>query len=201
MSCPLEYLPKTLFFRAIPQVVIWLLPYYNTWKLLRRSFLGQVRVQDFFTHAKHAKLLDVAEVMVLPKANRKMLMIATKIGGVMLWSPWVYITADAGKEFTHLPNADGDVLIGPLLQWGADAYLPKGDMTDEVKAFVDPLHHPFRTQAPVFIHGGSGEDFYDLIKFFATEMSEVEGNRVKFHTSELAPHGIFAMHEPLGLTV
>jgi hypothetical protein len=89
---------------------------------------------------------------------------------------------------------------GPLLQWGADAYLPRGRVSREVMALVDPLHHPFQTQTPIFIQAGSSESFYDWIKSFAAKMSELQGNRIRFHSSRLVPHDIFALHHLLGLT-
>ncbi|OTA80968.1 hypothetical protein M434DRAFT_17512 [Hypoxylon sp. CO27-5] len=120
-------------------------------------------------------------------------------GGVMAWCPWVDLTLDTALNHNHLPNAKGDLLIPSCLEWGVNAYRPSGEVTSEMESYISPLHHPFEAKTPLFIQGGSGEAFYPLIKSFAEEMAGVKGNRVRFHTSELAPHDIFLMHHILGL--
>lgn len=117
----------------------------------------------------------------------------------MLWSPWVDVTVDSGKNYNQLPNSRVDFLIGSVLEWGARAYIPERDLLAESEAFVRPVGHPFRTMTPLFIQAGSKEAFHDAIKNFVGEMFKVEGNRIKFHISELAPHDIFFLHEVLRL--
>jgi acetyl esterase/lipase len=119
--------------------------------------------------------------------------------GVMLWSPWVHVTAQAGRDWHESRNAESDLLVGELLQWGVDAYLPKGKMEREVLPYVSPLHHAFETKVPVFIHAGRGEGFFDQIRDFAQEMDGMDGNRVRFHATDCAPHNLLAAAKGLGM--
>ncbi|KAL7624097.1 hypothetical protein AAE478_005654 [Parahypoxylon ruwenzoriense] len=121
-------------------------------------------------------------------------------GGVMVWSPWVDVTPGAGQEYDRLSNAQGDLLVSSLLEWGVNAYRPLGDITPEVESYISPLHHPFRAKTPLFIQAGSGEAFYEPVKSFAEEMAGERDNRVRFHTSKLAPHDILSVYHILGLT-
>jgi acetyl esterase/lipase len=118
--------------------------------------------------------------------------------GVMLWSPWVHVTPRAGKDYDECRNSQSDLLISPLLQWGADAYLPQG-LENDVLPFISPLHHPFRTSVPLFIHAGGNEAFFDQIKDFAQEMGEIKGNRTRFHATDSAPHDLLMAYKGLGL--
>jgi acetyl esterase/lipase len=119
--------------------------------------------------------------------------------GVMLWSPWVHVTPQAGRDYEDSKNAQSDLLIGSLLQWGADAYLPEGKPASDVLPFISPLHHPFKTSVPVYIHAGGGEGFFDQIKDFAQEMDGMDGNRIRFHATDLAPHNLLMSAKGLGL--
>ncbi|KAI1080986.1 alpha/beta-hydrolase [Whalleya microplaca] len=120
-------------------------------------------------------------------------------GGAMVWSPWVKITSDAGREYDHSEGSRVDLLFGPLLDWGANVYKPQGHLSHEVEPFISPLNHPFRIRTPLFIQSGASEALYPLIRDFAEEMSAVEGNKVRFHESELMPHDILLCHSVLGL--
>ncbi|KAK7224432.1 hypothetical protein V2G26_012435 [Clonostachys chloroleuca] len=120
--------------------------------------------------------------------------------GAMLWSPWTHVTKSAGQDYLKETNAGADILAPEILQWGADAYLPEDWPSKEVVPYVSPLHHPFRTSVPVFIHGGKAEGFCDTIRVFAEEMSEVEGNRVRLHETDSAPHNSAFSHLATGLT-
>lgn len=117
----------------------------------------------------------------------------------MLWSPWVKVTPDAGQEYHRFAASRVDLLFSPLLDWGANAYIPR-DVMHEAAPFISPLHHPFQTRTPLFIQARASEAFYPLIRSFAEELSAVESNRVRFHESELAPHDIFLSHSLLGIT-
>ncbi|KAI2617140.1 alpha/beta-hydrolase [Hypoxylon sp. NC1633] len=126
-----------------------------------------------------------------------------KPSAVTLWSPWVHVTPSAGLDFERSANAGNDVLTGPFLQWGADAYLPNaGDaaFVREARPYVSPLHHPFRLSVPVFVNAGTGEGFFDAVRSFAMEMRVLNGDRVLFHPTELAPHGIVLAHTAYGMT-
>ncbi|XXH03950.1 hypothetical protein Hte_010358 [Hypoxylon texense] len=97
-------------------------------------------------------------------------------GGATLWSPWVRVAADSAQEYRSLPNSQKDLLVDYLLDWGANAYLPGGDLQREAEPYISPLHHPFRTETPLFIQAGADEAYYDTIKSFADEMSGIESN-------------------------
>lgn len=121
-------------------------------------------------------------------------------GGAILWSPWVQVTADAGKEYEESPEARKDFLIGDFLDWGANSYMPDGSLLKEAEPFISPMHHPFGTDTPLFIHTGGQEVFSSSIKSFADEMSAVKGNRIKLYETDLAPHDLLIVHGPTGLT-
>ncbi|KAI0179428.1 Alpha/Beta hydrolase protein [Hypoxylon sp. FL1284] len=118
-------------------------------------------------------------------------------GGAMLWSPWVHVTASAGRDFTKCRNSTKDVLTPSILQWGADAYLPSRNLTADVLPFISPLHSPFRTSVPLFINAGGKEAFFDSVKDFAREMAEVDGNLVRFHATDLSPHNLMMSYKGL----
>ncbi|RYP39448.1 hypothetical protein DL767_002182 [Monosporascus sp. MG133] len=123
-------------------------------------------------------------------------------GAAMAFSPWVHVTANAGEDYNRSRNSQADVLGGSILQWGADAYLPeRNDLAREARPYISPLHHPFKTDIPLFVHAGMAEAFYDSVKSFAQEMTELNGEqRVRFHGTEYASHDLLLGHEPLGLT-
>ncbi|OTA98428.1 hypothetical protein M426DRAFT_42637, partial [Hypoxylon sp. CI-4A] len=118
--------------------------------------------------------------------------------GAMLWSPWVHVTAEAGNDYTRCRNSENDILTASLLQWGADSYLPENPTTDSVP-FISPLHHPFKTSVPMFIHAGGSEAFFDSVKDFAQEMTEIQGNRIRFHATDLAWHNLPMSYKGLGM--
>ncbi|OTA94930.1 hypothetical protein M434DRAFT_10313 [Hypoxylon sp. CO27-5] len=120
----------------------------------------------------------------------------------MVWSPWVHVTTDAGEEYERCHNSQGDALVSSLLQWGAEAYIPTGDesLSQEARPYISPLHHPFKISIPLFINAGSGEALYDSIKRFAQEMAEINGDRVRFHATSFAPHGLIHGHQSYGMT-
>ncbi|KAK6948365.1 hypothetical protein Daesc_010131 [Daldinia eschscholtzii] len=120
-------------------------------------------------------------------------------GGAMVWSPWVHVTPHAGEDYTKSRNSDVDLLYAPLLDWGADAYIPKGDLTPEAQALISPLGHPFKTETPIFVHAGGREAFFDAVHSFSEEMATVEGNRIKFHESKFTPHDLLLTNAQLSL--
>ncbi|KAI1341941.1 alpha/beta-hydrolase [Xylariaceae sp. FL0016] len=118
--------------------------------------------------------------------------------GVMSWSPWVHVTRDAGREWEASRNSSRDFLPSPLLQWGAEAYLPE-TVAPEVEPFISPLHHPYKTSVPLFIHAGSVEGLHDQAEEFAKEMI-ASGGPVRFHETKLAPHDLLLLHNYVGWT-
>ncbi|KAK6849189.1 alpha beta hydrolase fold-3 domain containing protein [Apiospora arundinis] len=121
-------------------------------------------------------------------------------GGAILWSPWVHVTPTAGADYAATRNEPTDFLPPSLLQWGADAYLPAGrPPTADELPYISPLHHPFRTRVPLFVHAGGAEGFFHWIQAFAEQMTGVAGNRVRFHQTEGAPHDLAIIYQGFGL--
>ncbi|VUC29502.1 unnamed protein product [Clonostachys rosea] len=124
-----------------------------------------------------------------------------KPGGAMVWSPWVNVTKTAGQDYYKSGNSKHDLLCGPLLQWGADAYYPEEVRpSDDRVAYISPLHRPFRTTVPLWLHSGMAESLHDDIKQFADEMTAVEGNSIKLYSTKAAPHDLLLAHKPCGFT-
>lgn len=120
-------------------------------------------------------------------------------GGAMAWSPWVEVTSQAAADLAGYRNESVDTLPGHLLQWGADSYMPGPHPSAEELDYISPLNRPFHTSVPFFIHAGSAEALYDVVKEFAGQMKGIENNRVRFHTTELAPHDLLLAYAGLGL--
>ncbi|KAI0445141.1 Alpha/Beta hydrolase protein [Xylaria telfairii] len=118
--------------------------------------------------------------------------------GVMLWSPWVHVTQQAGVDFESNKASKNDCIVPSFLQWGADAYFPKRQLTAEEYAYISPLNHPFHTNVPLFIHAGTAEGFYDRILEFADQMSKVEGNRIRSHLTDFTTHNLIMAYQGLG---
>lgn len=120
--------------------------------------------------------------------------------GVVLFSPWVHVTATAAQDFDGSPTSRTDVLHSSVLEWGAAAYRPAEPLSTEILPYISPLHHPFALSVPLYIQDGALEGFHDQIAGFAQEMAEVQGNRVRFQSIPLAPHDILFSHEPFHKT-
>ncbi|KAI8631151.1 Alpha/Beta hydrolase protein [Xylariaceae sp. FL1651] len=118
--------------------------------------------------------------------------------GAMIWSPWVRVSLQAGAEFDSSKNSANDVISAPILQWGAEAYLPKPQPTAEELAYISPLEHPFHLRVPLFIQSGTAEGFHDNIREFANNMSSVDGNHVRWHATDFATHDMIMAYEGFG---
>ncbi|KAI1328135.1 Alpha/Beta hydrolase protein [Xylariaceae sp. FL0255] len=119
-------------------------------------------------------------------------------GAAMIWSPWVHVTLQAGPDFASEKNSANDTIVPDLLQWGAEAYYPEHEPTEEELAYISPLDHPFYTRVPLFIHAGTAEGFYNPVQKFANQMAEVEGNRIKFDSTEQATHDLIFAYDGAG---
>lgn len=120
-------------------------------------------------------------------------------GGAVVFSPWVHVTAHAGHDYEQSKNSLSDTLSAPFLQWGAESYLPL-EAAEDTQPYISPLHHPFKLSTPLFIQAGTAEGFHDDIKSFAQEMAQLNGHRVKFHATPLAPHDLVFNHKLFGMT-
>lgn len=119
--------------------------------------------------------------------------------GVAVFSPWIHVTATAAKDYDQEPPSRADVLHSSVLQWGADAYRPQGQLSLETEAYISPLHHPFELSVPLYVQAGTAEGMYDHIKSFSEEMATIRGNRVLFHSTPLAPHNLPFCHNQFGM--
>ncbi|KAI7779926.1 hypothetical protein LA080_000249 [Diaporthe eres] len=121
-------------------------------------------------------------------------------GGAVVWSPWVEVTPNAGKDYEGYVNAESDMLDADFLQWGAESYLGKNGGEKDNLPYTSPLNHPFRTSVPLYIHAGAAEGFCQSITKFAANMRGVDGNRVAFCATPKAPHDLLLGHPTFGLT-
>lgn len=120
-------------------------------------------------------------------------------GGAIVWSPWVHVTPRAGADYAAVRNEQSDFLPASLLQWGVDAYFPPDHDDERVRPYLSPLHRPFRTRVPLFVHAGGAEGFFDGVRDFAGQMAGVAGNRVRFHGTDLAPHDLVLSYGGFGM--
>ncbi|KAI0021286.1 alpha/beta hydrolase fold-3 domain-containing protein [Xylariomycetidae sp. FL0641] len=120
-------------------------------------------------------------------------------GGALVFSPWVEVRPDAGEQFEQTEVAQTDILIPPLLDWGANAYMPDGEFQEEARPYVSPYGHPFKCKTPFFIHWGAQEAFNASLRGFAQEMAKVPGNRVKAHESDGMLHDFYTVRQIMGL--
>ncbi|ETS76551.1 hypothetical protein PFICI_11938 [Pestalotiopsis fici W106-1] len=120
-------------------------------------------------------------------------------GGAMVWSPWVQVTPQAAADLAGYPNERFDMLPGSLLQWGADAYFPGTQPSAEQLAYISPLHRPFKTSVPLFIHACAAEALFHVDQEFAREMAKIESNRVKFHVTEMGSHDLIIGYTGFGM--
>jgi acetyl esterase/lipase len=118
--------------------------------------------------------------------------------GFAVFSPWIHVTATAGRDYDQENHSQTDVLHSSVLQWGANVYRPQ-QLSPETEAYISPLHHPFELPAPLYIHAGAAEGMHDQIKSFSEEMARVGGNRVLFRSTPLAPHNLPFSHEQFGM--
>lgn len=120
--------------------------------------------------------------------------------GFAVFSPWVSVTATAGRDYDSENHSQSDVLHSSVLQWGADVYRPATQqLSAEAEAYISPLHRPFEVSAPLYVQAGGAEGMHDQVRSFAEEMAAVGGNRVLFRSTPLAPHNLPFCHEQFGL--
>lgn len=121
-------------------------------------------------------------------------------GGTMVFSPWTNLTAHTGHDYDESKNSRADVFQGHMLQTAVDLFSPRGEIPKDKAPYISPLHHPFKLSTPLFIHAGAAEGFFDDIKCFAQEMAQINGERVRFEATPLAPHDILISHQAFGMT-
>ncbi|KAK8863383.1 Alpha/Beta hydrolase protein [Apiospora arundinis] len=168
-------------------------------------------VQDFFTTYQHVLDLGVAPgdiVFMGDSAGGNIVLAALRYlalhdfpqpAGAAVFSPWVDVTVDGVQKYSQSIAPRYDILDAELLEWGVEAYRPKGKtLTTEEEGYVAPVNHPFRLATRLFIDSGSMDGFYESISIFARQMADIEGNQVRFHTGEGLPHDYFLTYPVLG---
>ncbi|KAI1298514.1 Alpha/Beta hydrolase protein [Xylaria venustula] len=116
----------------------------------------------------------------------------------LCFSPWVDVTLESGLKYEQSAASRIDLLDGPLLTWGASAYIPDGELTEQASAFISPLNHPFATKTLLFIATRGMEGPFESICKFEEQMSEVEGAQVRLHVAKDMPHDFFLTYPILG---
>ncbi|KAI1389686.1 Alpha/Beta hydrolase protein [Hypoxylon trugodes] len=122
-------------------------------------------------------------------------------GAAMAWSPWIHVTHAAVSDYDSYPNAQRDVLVRSLLQWGVESYIPSTPLARYALPYISPLHHPFKTSVPLWLCAGTGEALHEQVRSFAQEMvAENDEHLVRFHGAPLASHGLIQAHKTIGMT-
>lgn len=116
-------------------------------------------------------------------------------GAAWLWSPWVD-PVGGNPRFNQSPNEPTDYLSPAFGAWGARCYLPLKS-TKITDSYIDILHHPFRTDTPLYFSVGENEvlmrdDFETAEKF------EKLGNKVAISLEERCPHDIILVGAKTG---
>ncbi|KAK6844192.1 hypothetical protein PG995_014302 [Apiospora arundinis] len=168
-------------------------------------------VQDFFTTYQYVLDLGVAPqdvVFMGDSAGGNVVLGALRYlalhdfpqpAGAVVFSPWVDVTEEGVEKYRRSIAPRYDILDAELLDWGVEAYRPKGKaLAEEEEGYIAPMHHPFRLGTRLFIDSGSMDGFYESISVFARQMADVEGNQVRFHTGEGLPHDYFLTYPVLG---
>lgn len=109
--------------------------------------------------------------------------------GVLLWSPWVDLEAGLyHKSMNARRNAKTDYVPSLLLRWGAKMYPSMETQVDH--PYLSPLHHPFHSRIPIFIHVGGLEVLRDDTVMFVEKMRAIPSNSVVLHEEPFVPHDI-----------
>lgn len=114
--------------------------------------------------------------------------------GVLLWSPWLDLSADFATLEKH-PRFKTDYIPSSFPQWASRAYL--GNFSAN-HPYVSPCGNEFATPVPIFLHTCTAELLHDEHMKFANSMMNIPGNRLKIFQSPHAPHDIFAAGLILG---
>jgi acetyl esterase/lipase len=117
---------------------------------------------------------------------------------VMLWSPWVDVSAAAEQDMALSPNYRTDYLNKQFGQWGALTISAYGKI-DPKGPYLSPLHHPFRLEKslPVFVHAGGSEVLCDDIREFCKRYKE-HGWQIHLDVTEGCPHDILLLGSRIG---
>ncbi|KAI9647032.1 hypothetical protein NHQ30_005034 [Ciborinia camelliae] len=112
-------------------------------------------------------------------------------GAVLLWSPWLDLSADWDTFATErLGKTD---YIPPILgHWALRVFKPES--IDVNNPYISPLKSPFSVKAPIFIQSGSGEVLCADSRAFKDAMKQISGNIVEMVELDNAPRK--SLHVP-----
>jgi acetyl esterase/lipase len=117
-------------------------------------------------------------------------------GAVTLWSPWVDVHAALDQDMRSSPNYRTDYLSKEFGRWGAASV--SGYLTvDPTGPYVSPLHHPFKLDIPMFVHGGEREVICPDVERFAQVYRE-HGCNTHLVISKNCPHDIILIGDRIG---
>jgi acetyl esterase/lipase len=117
----------------------------------------------------------------------------------LLWSPWVDLAMSLTPEtLYHSPHRWTDYIPPRFAIWGANTYCPKDGPVSMVDRWISPAAHPFHTKTPVWILGNGQEILFEQISEFADKMKRIEGNKIGFHSEEIASHDILLVGNVTG---
>lgn len=117
---------------------------------------------------------------------------------VMLWSPWIDVSAALEQDMTLSPNFKTDYLNKMFGQWGARTISGNG-LIDPSDPYLSPLKHPFKldTSPPIFVHAGGSEVLCDDIKEFC-KLYKKHGWNIHLDVSPGCPHDILLLGNRMG---
>jgi acetyl esterase/lipase len=120
---------------------------------------------------------------------------------VMLWSPWVDVSAAIEQDMSLSPNYKTDYLNKQFGRWGADTISDRGRISP-ASPYLSPLRHPFELERslPTFVHAGGAEVLCDDIKDFCEKYRKVGWN-AHLHVSDYCPHDLLLLGERIGFGV
>ena len=106
----------------------------------------------------------------------------------LLFSPWLDLASARDEAYINgNRHYKTDYLPSNFTSWGARAYIPKAMEADD--PYISPLHHPFRTETPLWIQLGGLEILYDEGMAFADAMDR-KGNRIEVYVEPFTSHDI-----------
>ena len=114
----------------------------------------------------------------------------------LLGSPWVNLRSalDPDSLDKHR-SASTDYVPGILAAWGARAYVPSH--MDAASSYISPLHHPFFTEAAMWVCVGGLEILCDDGVLFVDNMRK-KGNRLMLHVEPFASHSFLSVGNVTG---
>lgn len=117
----------------------------------------------------------------------------------LLWSPWTDLAKSLTPEVLYKSrNRFTDYIPPEFAIWGVNSYCPKDGPVSTDDQYISPAQHPFYTMTPMWIQGNGQEVLFDQIRDFSSRMKVIKGNRIAFHSEEIAAHDILLVGNVTG---